>query len=212
MGKSTLFILLLFCGIGAFGQKETDSLTMNSDSTSYIHIPKRAAIFSAIIPGSGQIYNEIGYRKIPHKNNRAWWKVPIIYGGLGTLGYFFYYNNKYAYLTKKEYLFQDENPGLVLDQRFVNYPTDPTGVQNPMSLIEGYRDADTVFHPGFDIYANRRDLFMVGFIAFWGLNVLEAYVDAHFVTFDVSEDLTLSWYPKMITPKNVGLGLTLSFN
>lgn len=212
MGKLALFILLLFCSIGGFGQKVADSLAIKSDSTSYFHIPKRAAIFSAIIPGSGQIYNEIGYRKIPHKNHRAWWKVPIIYGGLGTLGYFFYFNNKYAYLTKKEYLFQDDNPGLVLDQRFVNYPTDITGVVNPMSLIEGYTDDDTVFHPGFDIYANRRDLFMVGFIAFWGLNVLEAYVDAHFVTFDVSEDLTLSWYPKMITPKNIGLGLSLSFN
>ena len=43
--------------------------------------PKKAAIYSAVIPGAGQIYTE------------KYWKVPIIYGGLVTSAYFINDNN-----------------------------------------------------------------------------------------------------------------------
>lgn len=50
------------------------------DTTKLIHpSPKRAAILSAIIPGSGQIYNHI-YSQT--KNNHIYWKIPIIYSTL----------------------------------------------------------------------------------------------------------------------------------
>ncbi len=41
----------------------------------------RAAIYSALLPGLGQMY--IG----------DYWRLPIYYGGLATSGYFWYYNN-----------------------------------------------------------------------------------------------------------------------
>lgn len=202
MLKITLFSLLFFFCINA--EANLDFPISTEDST-YTHVRKRAAILSAIVPGSGQIYNEIGYRKIQDKNNRAWWKVPVIYGGLAACGYYFYHNNQYANLTKQEYLFRVDNETSYLDARFINYPTSE-------SLIVGYESIDEVKYNGFDTYANRRDLFMVGFIAVWGLNVIEAYVDAHFVTFDVNEDLSLSWRPTLIGNKNWGIGINLTFN
>lgn len=195
-----LSLFLSYWSVSHAFQLQSNALV--GDST-YIHSPKRAAIWSAFIPGAGQFYNELGYRKVADKKNRAWWKIPVIYGGLAACGYYFYHNNQYANLTKQEYQFRENNEGY-LDQRFENYP-------NPNSLIQGYT-ANNITYNGFDTYANRRDLFVVGFIAVWGLNVMEAFVDGHFVTFDVSEDLSLSWHPTLIGNKHPGLGLTLQFN
>ena len=64
--------------------------------------PAKAAFYSAIIPGLGQVYS------------RRSWMVPIIYGGLGASAYYFDYNkkeaNKYrtAYKRRLNGYFDDE--------------------------------------------------------------------------------------------------------
>lgn len=199
--RNFLFLSLLF-SFAISANAFSVHTNLLSDSA-YVHVPKRAALWSTFIPGAGQFYNEIGYRKVADKKNRAWWKIPVIYGGLAACGYYFYHNNQFANLTKQEYQFRQNNTGY-LDQRFANYP-------DSTSLIVGFT-SNNVDYLGFDTYANRRDIFLVGFIAVWGLNVLEAYVDGHFVSFDVSEDLSFSWCPTVIGNKYPGLGLTLSFN
>lgn len=196
-----LLLSLLITG-GSCSIAFTQDADLISDSA-YVHSPKRAVMWSAFIPGAGQFYNELGYRTVAEKRNRAWWKIPVIYGGLAACGYYFYHNNQFANLTKQEYQFRENNEGY-LDQRFADYP-------DASSLILGYKSGG-LDYLGFDTYANRRDLFLVGFIAVWGLNVIEAYVDAHFVSFDVSEDLSFSWQPTLIGSKYPGLGLNLNFN
>ena len=57
------------------------SLSVSSQKTQKEKFPKKAAIYSAIIPGSGQIYT------------KKYWKVPIIYGGLVASVYFINDNN-----------------------------------------------------------------------------------------------------------------------
>lgn len=197
-----IFLFVLTCNF-TFAGSDDDSLHTHHDHDhSYTHVTKRAAILSAVLPGSGQIYNEIGYRKIPHKKHRAWWKAPLIYGGLAACGYYFYHNNKYAALTKQEWQKRNDNPDLEFyDARFANY----TSLDE---LINGNSTANTI---GYQTYANRRDLFIFGFIGVWGLNVIEAYVDAHFVTFDVSEDLSFSWAPTVLANQHAGLSLRLNF-
>ncbi len=52
------------------------------------HSPKKAALYSALLPGLGQGFN--------HK----YWKIPVIYAAGAGLGYFFYFEeNKFAYFT-----------------------------------------------------------------------------------------------------------------
>ena len=55
-------------------------------------IPKKAGLYSAIIPGSGQIYT------------KKYWKVPIIYAGLITSAYYIKESNDFYQLYKNTYL------------------------------------------------------------------------------------------------------------
>ena len=57
------------------------SLSVSSQKLQQEKSPKKAAIYSAVIPGAGQIYT------------KKYWKVPIIYGGLVTSAYFINDNN-----------------------------------------------------------------------------------------------------------------------
>jgi hypothetical protein len=44
--------------------------------------PSKAAFYSAILPGLGQAYN------------KKYWKIPLVYGAMGTSIYFYFDNNK----------------------------------------------------------------------------------------------------------------------
>lgn len=188
--------------------------------TSYHHSWKRASIWSACIPGSGQIYNEFGYRKVQDKKNRAWWKVPIIYGGLGATGYYFYQNTITARALKAEWLFREANAGQLLYEEYYTWTSDEllNGFETqkldkngvPLYYLNGQPIMEKV--PGFDLAAKRRDLLAFGFMAIWGLQVVEALVDGHFVTFDVSEDLSFNWSPVMLNYSTPGVALRLNIN
>ena len=68
-------------------------LSTNSYSQEYVEkVPKRAALFSTILPGSGQFYT------------KKYWKVPIIYAGLITSAYYLNENNDSYQLYKSTYL------------------------------------------------------------------------------------------------------------
>ena len=58
---------------------------------SVIKIPKKAALYSAIIPGSGQVYT------------KRYWKVPFIYAGLITSAYYIKESHDLYDLYKQTY-------------------------------------------------------------------------------------------------------------
>lgn len=130
------------------------------------HSPKKAAIRSAILPGLGQIYN------------KKYWKLPIIYGALGVSGAVFMHNltwykrTRFAYKTLVNEDTQNYNnvhPQLMV---FIN--------RNDQSALQTYRDE----------FRRYIDYSVVAFLLLWGLNVVDATVDAHLKTFDVSPDLS----------------------
>ena len=55
------------------------------------HPPRKALTYSLILPGLGQGYN------------KKYWKIPIVYGLLGGVGYWIYYNNYYYRHYSEEY-------------------------------------------------------------------------------------------------------------
>ena len=80
------FLLLLLTD--SWSQRPT-SPTQPSDSTTYVKKkrnifkgePGKAALFSLIIPGGGQVYN------------KDYWKVPLVYAAEGAAIYYTIYNN-----------------------------------------------------------------------------------------------------------------------
>ena len=153
---------------------------------------------SLVIPGAGQFYNELGHRKVQGRKNISWWRAPLFWAGLGVTGYFAYFNGKEASQLKKEWIYRNENNGVKLNYQDIS--TD--------QLIYG-NNTQTF---GFLKHAKWRDYNIAGFVLIYGLNILDAYVDAHFVTFDVSKNLTLTFHPKMYSTTNYGLGLKLNIN
>ena len=84
MRNNLFIIILIFCGFNLLAQKlpekkisERKKLLIEDPLT-----PSRAAFYSAIIPGLGQIY--IGKS----------WKVPLVYGAIGASVYGYVYNQK----------------------------------------------------------------------------------------------------------------------
>ncbi|MGZ8545644.1 MAG: DUF5683 domain-containing protein [Flavisolibacter sp.] len=156
-----------------------------------VHSPRKAAIRSAILPGLGQIYN------------KKYWKVPIVYAALGVSAGVFVYNlNSYrdlrfAYKAKIEAMPSDQNP----TPDSANYwkikaelmPLDP-------NALRSYRDE----------FRRNIDYSVIVFILLWGLNIVDATVDAHLKGFDVTPDLGMRF--KMGPSKMAGTtGVSLIF-
>ena len=138
------------------------------------HSPRSAAIRSAILPGLGQIYN------------KKYWKLPIVYGAMGATAGIFFYNlsnyrdTRFAYSAKYK-------ASLPLPQRDSTdyYKIKPELLPLSLESLRSYRNQ---FRRDVDYWA----LF---FILAWALNVVDATVDAHLKTFDVSPDLSLQLKP-----------------
>ncbi|HTJ12933.1 MAG TPA: DUF5683 domain-containing protein [Dinghuibacter sp.] len=150
--------------------------------------PQKATIRSAIIPGWGQVYN--------HK----YWKVPIVYGGLVTIALIFNYNIKqykqlrHAYTVLTELQNGDSSQIRTIDTTFLLYS--PQDVQ--FARNEARQNVD---------YS------VLAFILMWGLNVIDATVDAHLHEFDVTDRLTLSLEPKSASTGGIaGLSLILDIH
>jgi len=153
-----------------------------------IYDPKVAARRSAIIPGWGQIYN------------KKYWKLPLVYGGLGVTGYIFVNNIKIYKEYKFAYSARIKAQPPTLDSTDYNELDNIYKVLSPNSI----RSARDEFRRYVDYSA-------LIFILLWGLNVVDAAVDAHLKNFDISPDLSLQLrpgYSDMARTNGVSLVLT----
>ncbi len=169
--------------LNARAQKlEVDStrIVEMDQQTEEVHSPRKATIYSAILPGLGQAYN------------KKYWKIPVIYAGFATMGYFIYWNNDNYGIMKRAYNdFTDDNPDtnshLNLDGAQFYDLTRESDAQSFRTNVQRQQD----------YYRRNRDLLIISIIGFYGLNLIDASVDAHFFDFDISEDLTMNWQPVM---------------
>ena len=118
------------------------------------HSPQKATIMSACLPGLGQVYNG------------KWWKVPIVYAGLGGLGYLVYnnYSEYNAYLHAYEFKTGDLPDGVTLNE----HETD---------LANRYADSQLQTYK--ESYRRDFEFYTILTIAWYGLNIVDACVDGH---------------------------------
>lgn len=152
--------------------------------------PSKAAFYSAILPGLGQAYN------------RSYWKIPIVYAGLGTAGYAYMFNQK----RYKEFrdIYKRRLAGYTDDQY---YDIDGSGVVIGDPDISTDRLEDVQ-----DSYQSNRDLSLLIFIGIYAINIIDANVDAHLKQFNINKDLSLKPYSEPSDFRSLpDVGLSLSF-
>lgn len=187
-----LILIQLLKGGGVYAQLiEADTVQVVQEffeeDEEKIHSPKKATIYSAVLPGLGQIYN------------KKYWKVPLIYIGFGTIAYFINWNNDNYQLFQTGYKHLiDDDPETqdylkIEAVRRQNYNLD-----NPNE----FNNLKTALSRQKDYFRRNRDLLIISLVGFYGINIIDASVDAHLFNFDISDDISMKWEPAMINFDN----------
>ncbi len=158
----------------------TDSTLLKATQNLYAFktsapVPKRAAMYSALLPGLGQAYN------------KQYWKIPIVYAGLGSAAYLI--NQQYRNYTtyRKAFIFvTDGNPNTI-DTTY--------SAPQLFSLQKQAR--------------NNLDKLGVYTTVFYALNIVDALVASHLRNFDMSKNISFS---PCVTPDYVGVKLAIEIN
>ncbi len=146
--------------------------------------PSKAAFYSAIFPGMGQVYN------------KKYWKVPIVWGALGTSIYFYLDNNKEYKRYRRA--FRQREAGL----------QDEFTLDNGTVLISrnGLINAQRVLR-------DNRDLSLLVTIILYTLQIVEASVNAHLLQFNTSDRLSFKpvIVPGIMTAGEPIVGMSLKY-
>lgn len=138
--------------------------------------PKKAGLYSAILPGAGQLYN------------KQYWKIPVIYAGVGAAAYFIQFNSSQYHSYRKAYVAS-------LQGKSHEY----SGIYDQAALQQ--------LQDGYKRYLDMTILFTgLGYT----LQVIDAIVFAHLKNFDISRDISLRMQP-VSGPNGAGMGLVLHF-
>ncbi len=166
-----------------FAQKKTETTTTSQDKIKSNDIdpltPAKAAFYSAVLPGLGQAYN------------KKYWKIPLVYGAIGTSLYF------YLDSQKKYNSFRD-----AYKRRLEGFTDDKYSYLDDSRLISAQK-----------FYQRNRDLSSLFMVGFYVLNIIDANVDAALLQFNVDENLSLkpSLYQNDLNAKT-NLGLTINYS
>ena len=143
--------------------------------------PGKAALLAALLPGAGQVYNH------------SYWKLPLVLGALGgTVAGEIFYQQRY-----KEFVRAIDIVGR--DQSKIGSP-DLAPIPRKFTSYAGLTGSR-----GIQFYRGNRDVFYLYVGIAYGLQIVDALVDAHLKDFDVSTDLSLHWEPQLLpTPGQPG--------
>lgn len=158
-----LFYILLFLLFHFQGNAQKE-VSLRAADTTRVEInpnaPATAAFYSAVLPGLGQAYN------------KKYWKIPIVYLGLG-IGIY-----SYTWNQNKYHNYRDEYKRRLAGTADSNHP------------IYGGKSDDWVIR-GQKFHQRNRDLSALITAGIYILNIVDANVDAHLMQFNVNDNLSL---------------------
>jgi hypothetical protein len=144
--------------------------------------PKRAGLWSSIIPGAGQVYN------------MQYWKVPVVYGLLGGGLYMVVDNHQKYQRYRKAYV-----------QRIDG---DPNTVDE---FVDLYRQASSLKTKQ-DEYRQSYDMFSVLTVLVYGLQIMDALAYAYLQDFDIDPNITYHVSPVPTPyGMNIGVAVKYTF-
>jgi len=156
--RSCIFALAVFVmltPLAAYAQFRVDTTRTGAkpaEDTAHWHMtrsPTTAIILSAVLPGAGQVYLN------------QWWKVPIIYAGIG------------GFLA-----------GALLQNSRYHYTADSVNNQ----LARGEVGRANAYANAREFYRDDRDKYYIYAALMYIANILDAYISAHLFDFDVSDE------------------------
>lgn len=153
------------------------------------HNPRKATLFSAFCPGLGQVYN------------KKYWKLPIVYAAIGIPAYT-YFDNKNWY-NKCQYALS-----LVVNGDTTQASLDKV---DPKLRVLVTTRQDNSIRSYRNQYRKNQDYSVLFVLLFWGLQIVDATVDAHLKDFDVSNELSMHLQPGGGSLNNA-TGLSLVFD
>ena len=164
-------------------------------------IPKKAFLYSIVVPGLGQAYN------------KQYWKIPFVYAGIGVPIYFInFFRTRYNdYFDQLKTCYKVENGQLVIIKQTAT-------VRRRSGLFQSGNDTEVELtidqmKQGVDFYSRNRDFNYIMLLAVWTLNAVEANVATHLKTFDETETLTWKLTPtaeqSMLAGQWAGLKLSI---
>ena len=177
-------------GIIRSGKCQTVEPSSKDDAAKKKFSPRQAAIRSAILPGLGQIYN------------KKYWKVPIVYAAVGIPAYLFF-DNKAWYNRTRHALRVMQDPAPVPDSILAT-------VHPSLRRFVTNKDEGSLLYYRSE-FRRDMDYSILITLLMWGLNIVDATVDAHLKGFDVSDDLSLRIRPALLPGNAAGISLAFTF-
>lgn len=157
-----------------------------------VYEPRKAAILSAIIPGLGQAYN------------KKYWKIPLAWAAVGIPIYSYIYNRRiYQHI---QYALTVAN----LDPTDASYQAMFDKVDPKMQYLVERRSTNSLSNYRNE-YRKDMDYSILFTLLLWGLNVVDATVDAHLKGFNVNDNLTMQVRPAITSPQSIGVSLVFKF-
>jgi Family of unknown function (DUF5683) len=185
-----MFVLMMACLLVTTMRAQTDSLKIGvQNDVAKTSQPKKELLIRN--PKKAAIMSAC-LPGLGQAYNKKYWKMPIIYAGFAGLGYGFYFNNKFYKKYRNGLRFRYDNDSTTLDP-YPNFSDDN------LVTLKNY-------------YQRYRDLCVIGAAALYTLNIIDAVVDAHLSSFDVSDDLTIQLRPGLfITQRTASPTLGIGF-